>query len=62
MAVLILFDWQNHFNDFCLDTDNCQLPNQDISKANDICFNFKDNFKILIYVKDEEKQMDEKNI
>jgi hypothetical protein len=54
---LIPFDWQSNFTSFCLDTVNCQLPDYDKKAFEtdenlvDMCFNVKDNYKMLVYVK-----------
>jgi hypothetical protein len=47
---LMPFDWNGNIYDFCLDYENCELPRYEYPDYRR-CFNFKDNERILVYVK-----------
>jgi hypothetical protein len=46
---LMPFDWTTDTTNFCLNTEECSLP-KDLFEG-ELCYNFKDNYKIMVYVK-----------
>ena len=46
---LMPFDWTTDTTNFCLNIKECSLP-KDLSKG-ELCYNFKDNYKLMVYVK-----------
>jgi len=50
---LMPFDWTTDTTDFCLNEMECSLP-KDLSKGN-YCFNFKNNYRLMVYVRIKDK-------
>ena len=57
---LMPYDWTINNSNFCLDVDNCELSKE---KEEDFCYNFKNNERIMVYVKiGKEKQIEKKQV
>ena len=50
---LMPFDWTTDTTNFCLNREECSLP-KDLDKG-DMCFNFKNNERLMVYVKIKDK-------
>ena len=48
---VIKFDWNYDNGEFCYNPIKCKLEDDDIRDINDLCFNFKNGNKTLIYIK-----------
>ena len=48
---VIKFDWKYDNGEFCYNPIKCKLEDDDIRDINDLCFNFNNGNKTLIYIK-----------
>ena len=52
---LMLYDWISNIGNFCLDFINCKLSAN--LKDSDLCYNFKQNERLMVYVKETKKPL-----